>query len=187
MELTRDNGTAQALPRIPASVMEGLFVRGLHADGKLAEGLLSLGYDIRKPELNYPVLTYQRCVNLARQELFHHLSDEAAYRLLGRKLVTGFLETLVGRVVAVAMPMIGPARVVDRLPRYLAMMGRGEMTVTMTPVSERARRVYLPDRYNRPEFLAGCLEVGLERANAQQPVVTVEERSPEGYRLFLRW
>ena len=187
MELTREKGAAQTLPRIPVSVMEGLFVRGLHADGKLAEGLLSLGYDIRKPELNYPVLTYQRCVNLARQELFSHLSDEEAYRLLGRKLITGFLETLVGRVVAVAMPMIGPARVVDRLPRYLAMMGRTDLEVTMTPVTERSRRIYLPDRYNRPEFLAGGLEVGLEQANAPQALVTVEERSLEGYRLFLRW
>lgn len=187
MELTREKDTAQTPPRIPASVMEGLFVRGLHADDKLAEGLLGLGYDIRKPELNYSVLTWQRGVNLARQELLGHLGDDEAYRLLGRKLVTGFLETLVGRVVAVAMPMIGPARVVDRLPRYLAMMGRGDLEVTMTPVTERSRRVYLPDRYNRPEFLAGALEVALERANARQFLVTVEERSPEGYRLFLRW
>jgi uncharacterized protein (TIGR02265 family) len=186
MELTHERGTGQALPRIPASVLEGLFVRGLHAEGRLAEGLLSLGYDMRKPDLNYSVLTWQRCVNLARQELFGQLSDEEAYRLLGRKLVTGFLETLVGRVVAVAMPMIGPARVVDRLPRYLAMMGRGELEVTIAPVGERARRVHVPDRYNRPDFVAGSLEVGLERANAR-PLVTVEERSPEGYRLLLRW
>ncbi|XXF81660.1 DUF2378 family protein [Myxococcaceae bacterium GXIMD 01537] len=182
----RDRGTGQATPRIPASVMEGMFVRGLHAEGKLAEGLLSLGYDIRKPELDYPVIVWQRCVNLARQELFAHLGDEEAYRLLGRKLVLGFMETLVGRMMAVALPMIGPARVIDRLPRYLAMMGRGETAVTITSVNERARRVHLADRYNRPEFLAGCLEVALEHANAR-PLVTVEERGIDGYRLFLRW
>jgi uncharacterized protein (TIGR02265 family) len=187
METLREKGTAaQELPRIPSSVMEGLFVRGLKADGKLAEGLLSLGYDLKKPDLNYSVLTWQRCVNLARQELFGQMTDEEAYRLLGRKLVSGFLETIVGRVVAVAMPMIGPARVVDRLPRYLAMMGRGEIELTITPVGERGRRVQMMDRYNRPEFMAGCLEVGLERADAK-PNVTVEERSAEGYRLFLRW
>lgn len=187
MELMREKNTAQTPPRVPASVMEGLFVRGLHADGKLAEGLLELGYDIRKPELNYSILTWQRGVNLARQELFGHMSDDEAYRLLGRKLVAGFLETLVGRVVAVALPMIGPARVVDRLPRYLAMMGRDDLEVTITTVTERSRRIYFPDRYNRPEFFAGALEVALERASARQFLVTVEERTPEGYRLFLRW
>lgn len=186
MELMRERGTGQALPRIPVSVMEGLFVRGLRAEGRLAEGLLSLGYDMKKPDLDYSVLTWQRCVNLARQELYGQMSDEEAYRLLGRKLVLGFMETLVGRVASVAMPMIGPARVIDRLPRYLAMMGRGEVEVTITPVGERARRVHLPDRYNRPDFLAGCLEVSLEHANAR-PIVTVEERTPDGYRLLLRW
>ena len=39
---------------------------------------------------------------------------------------------------------------------------------------------------NRPEFLAGALEVGLERAHVK-PTVTVEERTAEGYRLFVRW
>src|SRR3954469_25035799 len=94
---TRPPIEPRALPRIPVSVMEGLFVRGLKAEGKLAERLLSYGYDIKKPEVSYSVLTYQRCVNAARQEVFTHLSDEEAYRLLGRKMVDGFLETLVGK------------------------------------------------------------------------------------------
>ena len=176
----------RALPRIPVSVMEGLFVRGLKAEGRLAERLLSYGYDIKKPEVSYSVLTYQRCVNAARHEMYGHLGDEEAYRILGRKMIDGFLETLVGKVIAVAMPMIGPARVLERLPRYCAMMGRGEMEVRITPAGETARRIYFGDIYNRPEFLAGALEVGLERAHVK-PTITVEERTSEGYRLFVRW
>jgi uncharacterized protein (TIGR02265 family) len=183
---TRPPIEPRSLPRIPVSVMEGLFVRGLKAEGKLAERLLSFGYDLKKPEVSYSVLTYQRCVNAARQEVFGNLSDEEAYRLLGRKLVDGFLETLVGKVVAVAMPMIGPGRVLERLPRYLSMMGRGEMEVRIMPAGDTARRIYFGDIYNRPEFLAGALEVGLERAHVK-PIVSVEERTTEGYRLFLRW
>jgi uncharacterized protein (TIGR02265 family) len=183
---TRPPVEPRALPRIPVSVMEGLFVRGLKAEGRLAERLLSYGYDIKKPEVSYSVLTYQRCVNAARGETYSHLGDEEAYRMLGRKLVDGFLETLVGKVVAVAMPMIGPGRVIERLPRYLAMMGRGEMEVRITPAGETARRIYFGDIYNRPEFLAGALEVALERAHVK-PSVTVEERTSEGYRLYLRW
>lgn len=183
---TRSLSESRALPRIPVSVMEGLFVRGLKAEGRLVERLLSLGYDIKKPEVNYSVLTYQRCVNAARQEAFPHLTDEEAYRLLGRRLVEGFLETLVGKVVAVAMPMIGPGHVVERLPRYLAMMGRGEMVVRITPAGGTARRIYFGDIYNRPEFLAGCLDAALEKA-CVHPTVSVEERTSDGYRLFVRW
>lgn len=187
METMRESSATQLPPRVPSSVLEGLFVRGLRAEGRLAEGLLSLGYDIRKPELDYPVVVWQRCVNYARQELYPHMSDEEAYRLLGRKLVGGFLETIVGRVVAVALPLIGPAHVVDRLPRYLTMMGRSDIQVTITPVGVRARRVVLmKDRYNRPEFIAGGMEVALEHASAQA-TITVEERNPDSYRLLMRW
>jgi uncharacterized protein (TIGR02265 family) len=174
------------LPRVPVSVMEGLFVRGLKAEGRLAERLLSLGYDLKKPEVHYSVLTYQRCVNAARQEVFGHLSDEEAHRLLGRKMMEGFLETLLGKVVGVAMPMIGPAHVVDRIPRYCAMMGRPDMVPQITPAGDKARRIAFKDTYNRPEFLAGAIEAGMERTHVR-PTVTVEERTPEGYRLFLRW
>ncbi|MFY1830585.1 DUF2378 family protein, partial [Myxococcus fulvus] len=102
--------TAPAAPRIPTSVLEGLFVRGLKVSGRLVEELEALGYDIKRPEVDYPVQVFQRAVLLARQEVFGELTDEEAYRRVGRTLVDGFASTLVGRVAAVALPMIGPAR-----------------------------------------------------------------------------
>ncbi len=173
-------------PRVPVSVMEGLFVRGIKAQGALVERLVSLGYDPRQPEVTYPITTYQKCISAARYELYPSLSDEEAYRKLGRYLANGFLETLVGKVVGVAMPMIGPARVVERIPRYVSVMGRPDMVVRITPVGERGRRVHFGDTYNHPDFMAGNLEVALERASTT-PTVVVEERTSEGYRLLARW
>ena len=49
-----------------------------------------------------------------------------------------------------------------------------------------ARRVTIPDTHNRPEFIAGALEVALERAHVQ-PIITVEDRSHLGFRLLIRW
>ncbi|WP_163870096.1 DUF2378 family protein [Myxococcus eversor] len=173
-------------PRIPGSVLEGLFVRGLKVSGRFAEELALLGYDIKKPEMDYPIQVWQRTAALARQEAFGELSDEEGYRQVGRTLVNGFAETLVGRVAAVALPMIGPARAAERIPRYLAMMGRADIEITMSPVGERGRRLHITDRYNRPDLMAGGLERMLELANAQ-PRITVEERSADGYRLLVRW
>ncbi|MCE9671916.1 DUF2378 family protein [Myxococcus stipitatus] len=173
-------------PRIPSSVLEGLFVRGLKADERLLQAVEALGYDPRRPEVDYPVEVWQRAVALARQECFAHLGDEDAYRQVGRTVVEGFAQTLLGRVVAVALPMIGPARAIERIPRYLGLMGRPDIEVTCTPVGERGRRLVLTDRYNRPDVVAGGLERMLEVANAQ-PRITVEERTPERYRLLVRW
>ncbi|HEY0094401.1 MAG TPA: DUF2378 family protein, partial [Archangium sp.] len=95
-----------AQPRIPSSVFEGLFVRGLEPHAQLSQGLRAEGYDPKCPEVDYPVQTWKRCVALARDLSFGELGDAEAYRLLGRKLTQGFTETLVGRVAAVALPMI---------------------------------------------------------------------------------
>ncbi|QSQ23486.1 DUF2378 family protein [Pyxidicoccus parkwayensis] len=175
-----------AVPRVPSSVFEGMFVRALKAEGRLAAGLEALGYDMKRPELDYPIELWQRATALARQEVYPELSEEFAYRQLGRQLVAGFAETFIGRVVAVALPMIGPLRALERIPRYLTMMGRPDLEVTMTPEGERGRRIQFKDRYNRPDLMAGGLEHMLELARAQ-PRITVEERNPEGYRLLVRW
>jgi uncharacterized protein (TIGR02265 family) len=177
---------AAAQPRIPSSVFEGLFVRGLEPNSQLMRALAAEGYDPKCPEVEYPVQVWKRCVALARDLAYGPLGDADAYRLLGRKLTEGFSNTLVGRVAAVALPMLGPARVMERLPRYLAMMGRSDLEVQMLSVSERARRVTIPDTHNRPEFVAGALEVALERAHSQ-PIITVEDRSHLGFRLLVRW
>ncbi|NVJ08687.1 DUF2378 family protein [Myxococcus sp. AM001] len=174
------------LPRVPASVFEGLFVRGLRAEGRLAQELVTLGYDSRKPELDYPIALWQQAVALARRERYAELGDEDAYRQLGRRSALGFAQTLVGRVTAVALPMIGPARALERLPRYLAMMGRSDVDVSLASEGERGRRLSLSDRYNKPDLMAGGLEGMLELANAR-PRIIVEERSSGGYRLFVRW
>ena len=178
--------TSVVQPRIPSSVFEGLFVRGLEPNSQLSRGLGAEGYDPRCPEVDYPVQVWKRCVALARDLVYGELGDADAYRMLGRKPTEGFSDTLVGRVAAVALPMIGPARVVERLPRYLAMMGRPDLEVQLVPMGERARRVSIPDMHNRPEFIAGALEVALERAHVQ-PIITVEERSYLGFSLLIRW
>lgn len=173
-------------PRIPSSVFEGLFVRGLEPNSQLARALATEGYEPKCPEVDYPVQVWKRCVALARDLAYGELSDADAYRILGRKLTEGFADTLVGRVAAVALPMIGAARVVERLPRYLAMMGRPDLEVQLVAVGERARRITIPDTHNRPEFIAGALEVALERAHVQ-PIISVEDRSHLGFRLLVRW
>jgi uncharacterized protein (TIGR02265 family) len=184
LSLVRTHSAMQ--PRIPSSVFEGLFVRGLEPHRHLAQALEAEGYDPRCPEVDYPVAVWKRCVALARDLVYGQLGDSEAYRLLGRKLTEGFSDTLVGRVAAVALPMIGAARVMERLPRYLAMMGRSDVEVRMVSVGERVRRVTVSDTHNRPEFYAGALEVALERAHVQ-PFLTVEERSHQGFCLLVRW
>jgi hypothetical protein len=66
------------------------------------------------------------------------------------------------------------------------MMGRPDLEVQLISVGDRARRVSIPDMHNRPEFIAGALEVALERAHVK-PCISVEDRSHLGFSLLVRW
>jgi hypothetical protein len=66
------------------------------------------------------------------------------------------------------------------------MLGRADIQVQLLVLNDRERRVVLTDLHHRPEFTAGALEVVLERAQVQ-PIIHVDDRSPQGYRLLVRW
>ena len=55
----------------------------------------------------------------------------AAWRLIGRDFITGFLETIAGRLVAVAFPFLSPKTLVDRSPRFMR-LGVKELEAKVT-------------------------------------------------------
>ncbi|OJH41994.1 DUF2378 family protein [Cystobacter ferrugineus] len=179
--------TYAAQLRIPSCVFEGLFVRGMRPDPALTKALAQEGYDPRCPEVDYPIQVWKRCMSQARYLAYGTLSDDEAYRALGRQLSEGFAKTPLGRIAAVGLPMMGPSRALERLPRYLGMMGRSELQVQSVSLGERVRRVSIPDIHNPPELYAGALEVVLEYAHAHQPIIHVDDRSQQGFRLLVRW
>ncbi|WNG20444.1 DUF2378 family protein [Cystobacter fuscus] len=179
--------TYAAQLRIPSCVFEGLFVRGMQPHAALAKALAQEGYDPRCPEVDYPLQVWKRCVSQARYLAYGTLSDDEAYRALGRQLSEGFAKTPLGRIAAVGLPMMGPARALERLPRYLGMMGRSEVQVQAISLGERSRRVSISDIHNPPEIYVGAIEVVLEYAHARQPLIHVDDRSPQGFRLLVRW
>jgi uncharacterized protein (TIGR02265 family) len=159
----------------------------MQPDATLLKALALEGYDPRCPEVDYPIQVWKRCVYQARYLAYGTLSDDEAYRALGRQLSEGFAKTPLGRIAAVGLPMMGPSRALERLPRYLGMMGRAEIQVQSVNLGERARRVSIADTHNPPELYVGALEVVLEYAHARQPIIHVDDRSLHGFRLLVRW
>ncbi len=168
------------------SFFEGLFVRALGAEGAFAEALRTVGVDVRRLQAGYPIEVWNDALEVAWKQCFAHLEKEEAYRELGRQLAHGFSRTLVGKVVDVSLPLLGPDRFVQRIPS-LSRLDSFEYKVEVARLGERHYRVsYREDPDAKPDFMAGLFEVGLRKTGIV-PVVEVTMREPTGFDLEMRW
>ena len=139
------------------SVFEGLFVRALPPDEKLTATLRALGYDPSKPQIRYPTRVWREALDAARRHHYPELPAEEGLRLLGRRFIDGFFNTIAGRFMAVAMPLIGPAAVIKRMPRYWAAVRTG-VSIDVQQEGERLFRITYRDTNPAPDFYAGIIE-----------------------------
>lgn len=167
-------------------IFESLFVKGLHADGVLADLLLAEGVDVRALKMEYPIRVLNRCVDAACGHLYPDMPIEDARRHLGRVFVQGFGQMLLGRVVLVALPVLGPVRYLKRLPDHLR-MDSSPLRVMPVQVGERAFRMEFRNEVQvTPDFMSGVLLEAL-RLTRTEATITIERHSPLSFDLHITW
>ncbi|MCP3144679.1 DUF2378 family protein [Pyxidicoccus xibeiensis] len=171
--------------QVPRRNFEGLFVHALKPTGAFAQSLQDIGYDGEVSQQSYPLSVWRAALGVARRFVFAGYPPEAANRALGHRYVEGFSQTLVGRVLATAAPLLGAERSLTRLPTYLR-AGREDMKMLLEPVQSREWRVRVVDPDPLPDFVAGVVEGVLWRTRVK-PEVVVLERQASGYTLHVRW
>ncbi len=164
------------------SVFEGMFDRALRPAGSFAVALRGLGYDPERPELWYPTVTWNRALDVSREHLFPELSREDADRELGRRFIEGFFETITGKFVKLALPLVGPEGMLRRLPRYYQPTQTGT-EIEILEDGPRTLRLRSTSDHNRPDFMVGLLE-GVPNFGYRPEVI---ERSPESFTLRIGW
>ncbi len=176
----------QADHQTQGSLFEGLFVRALGAQGAFKSELRANGYDIDRPEPAYPAAVFNACLRVAHRHCYPDVDAASAFRALGVRFTNGFLETIVGRVVGVGLPLLGPERFLRKFPT-LARMDSSPVQVTVEPAGERAMRLtFRDDPHLNPDFVAGILEGGL-RVTKVEPTVNVEKVVANGCDIVCRW
>jgi uncharacterized protein (TIGR02265 family) len=175
-------------PQVDASLFEGMFQRALTPDAALTADLRAVGFDPARIEGRYPIRVWLDSLNAARKRLYPGLSEEQGYRNLGRKFVDGYFETIIGRVVAVPLSLLGPDRMLPRLARSWR---AARPDVTIDPPVEEAKqrwRVKFHDPWAIPAFQAGVVEAGGLRSNGGKPVhVEIQNASGAGFELVISW
>lgn len=166
-------------------LFEGLFVRALDVTGPLEGELRRLGYDRRHPEARYPTAVFLACVDATRQALHPTQQRDAGLRLLGTAFFTGFRQTILGRVFIGAIGVVGPKRLLGRIPRQLQ-SARGGVKCRVVELGPTSYDLVLEDPAPLGPFFAGAVTAVLEAAGAHGVTVTVLPK-PGGYDLQARW
>lgn len=168
-----------------ASILEGMFSRALEPTGDFARALRQAGFDRRSVRARYPSSVWRATLEVARAHVHPELPEPDAYRRLGERLADGWLSTFTGRLVAVGLPLLGPAGALARFPDYFMSARPG---VRVRSAAEGARRwaVDFEDPWSIPDFTAGFI-AGCGVHTGVRAAVDVTARAPEGFSLRVTW
>jgi uncharacterized protein (TIGR02265 family) len=168
------------------SFFEGLFIHSLRASGPFADALRASGFDVGKTKAIYPIEVWNEALEVAWRHCYPGLSREAAYRELGRQLGEGFLKTWMGKVVDMGLPMLGPERLISRIPNLVA-LDTFRYDVSVTQLGWHHHRVcFRSDPDAKPDLMAGLIESGLRRTGIV-PCVTVTMRAARDFDIDVTW
>jgi uncharacterized protein (TIGR02265 family) len=167
------------------SAVEGLYVRALQPTGAFADELRALGVDVKRLEPTYPTAVWQASIEVARRHVAGHLPQDAGYQLLGEKFIGGFFDTLVGKMISIGLPLLGPGKTLQRLARTWA-SAQPHLKVETLQESEQSWRITLRERGINADFCAGIFLGGLQRTGVK-PDVQVVERSADHCVIQVRW
>ncbi len=100
-------------------MFEGLYDKLLKPEGPFREQLKAAGYDAARAQPGYPIEVWVACLDVTWKARFPTLERHEAWRAIGRAFIEGYLDTLVGRLVSVALPFLTPKSFLQKSPRFL--------------------------------------------------------------------
>ncbi|MCY1017433.1 DUF2378 family protein [Pyxidicoccus sp. MSG2] len=155
-------------------VVEGLLQHGLYGkvSPRLKQRLRQVGVDLDRPLLPaYPVPLWTHCLSVIVEETYPGVPREEAFRKLAEAHVQGYGRTVIGRAVYGVMRLLGPRRLVQRLPQTL----HATDNYTEAELVERGPTTYemkMNSLLDQPGYVESLFESMLRVGGAESPKVT---------------
>ncbi|WP_163997723.1 DUF2378 family protein [Pyxidicoccus caerfyrddinensis] len=162
-------------------VVEGLLQHGLQGkvSPRLKQRLRQVGVDLDRPLLPaYPVPLWMHCLSVIVEETYPGMPREEAFRRLAETHVQGYGRTVIGRAVYGVMRLLGPRRLVQRLPQTL----HATDNYTEAELVERGPTTYemkMNSVLDQPGYVESLFESMLRVGGAESPKVTRIHVDPE--------
>ncbi len=169
--------------------LDGLFHRALA--GKVTPALRvelkALGIDVgRKMPPAVSRETWYRALDASARHCFPDLDLRAALRELGVALMKGVEETFFGRSMAPVVRMLGPRRLLERVPKNMRSSNNFAVG-SVVQLEPRVVQLDVTDVGDAPEVMQGSLEEIVRWAGAATVDVSFTFESPPSARYTVRW
>ena len=172
-----------------AGAVEGLFIKGLghRVTMELQAELRAVGLDLSRQLLPaYPRKVWNAAIPLAAAHVWPELPVAEAHVLLGRAIIDGFKETLLGKALAGMARVLGPMRTLGRMRQNYRTGGNYNET-TLTPEGPTQVRFWINEPYLHPGYVQGMLQGSLEISGARNGSVEVISVDDKGATYRVRW
>jgi len=157
-----------------SQVVEGLLEHGLHGRVtlRLKARLKQAGLDLDRPLLPaYPVPMWKGCLAIIAEEAWPGLPREQAFRQLAEAHVEGYGRTLMGRAAFGVMRLLGPRRLVMRLPQTLR-ANDNDTEAELVARGPTTYELWVNSVLDAPGYAEALFEALLRIGGAQAPRVT---------------
>ncbi|MBU8894512.1 TIGR02265 family protein [Corallococcus sp. H22C18031201] len=170
---------------VQSTLFEAL-VRSTRVDALMKSRLNEAGYDVDRPRASYPASVFLACQEVVLNAAYSGRPRGEAYRQMGRDIVRSYFDTLVGKVVGVALSVAGPERAMRRVALSFRSVFE-PINIRSEPLGPQDWRVEFRSYPFPAESAAGTCEEALRKAGAAQPRVTLEREDSAGFDLRIRW
>ncbi|MBL8957262.1 MAG: DUF2378 family protein [Myxococcaceae bacterium] len=169
--------------------LDGLFHRALSGriTPELRTELKGLGIDLGKklpPAVSRE--TWYRALDLSARACFPSVDARAALRELGVQMMKGIEETFFGKTMAPVVRMLGPRRILERVPKNMK-SANNFAEGSVIRLEEHAMQLDVNDVGDAPEVMQGSLEQIVRWAGAKTVDVTFTFEQPPAARFIVRW
>jgi uncharacterized protein (TIGR02265 family) len=161
------------------SSIEGLFIRGLGArvTPALKAELKTLGLDLdRKLPPAVTRQVWYATIEAVVRHLYSGKPRDEAHRELGQRMMEGIEHTFFGKAMAPAVKLLGPRRLLKRVPANMKTANNFSIGV-MTELSPTSMRLVVDDVGDAPNIFRGSLERMVAWAGGKNVNVTVDAPS----------
>ena len=168
--------------------LQGLFEVGLRGrvTPTLAARLKAVGVDLSRPfDIAYPREVWGRVLALTAAELWPAEPTDRAFFLLGRQMLLGYTETLLGRALVSLVKLLGPRRLLGRMTHNLR-SGCNYNETKLEDLGPGRARFWINEPALPPGYVAGLLDAAMEIAGASERGWEVVHRDAKGCTYDLR-
>lgn len=168
------------------SMFDGMFSVALKPEGAFRDELNAAGFDLDKPLPEYPYEVWRQCLMVAARHVFPEQTQDRAFWLLGERFIEGYLATLVGKLIAAALPFLSAKALVQRSPRFCS-TGVGGATFDLEWLGEREAVLKMPELpYPNQFFTAGVVSKCMKLIKSSMEL-RPGALGPSGSQLHMKW